>query len=158
MLEHKMYMVFGDWSNDGHGKSKKILIETNIPVVDMQNAYKDSCKKLGISFNHNDDFTGIERDWKEKLKYHICTEYEEYTLSNEVISILKENNCPLVTQLVENDNMVESIEVLLELLMWFIQQSLPNLKWKQVEDNIPVFNGYWDGNLNVQIGYGMFND
>ena len=35
-----MYLVLGDWSNDGHGKSEQVLFTANYPVEDIQNAYK----------------------------------------------------------------------------------------------------------------------
>ena len=40
-------LVLGDWSEDGHGISKNILVDCNCDnVIDIQNAYKESCKKL----------------------------------------------------------------------------------------------------------------
>lgn len=52
-------LVLGDWSKDGHGYSKDVLIECNCnDVVDIQNAYKASCKKLGVQFNDDKDYTG----------------------------------------------------------------------------------------------------
>lgn len=36
-------LVLGDWSEDGHGISKNILIDCNCEsVTDIQNAYKES--------------------------------------------------------------------------------------------------------------------
>ena len=42
-------LVLGDWSEDGHGKSKDFLFDCNYDVSKIRQAYKDSCKKLGIS-------------------------------------------------------------------------------------------------------------
>ena len=52
-------LVLGDWSDDGHGISKDFLFECNYDVHKIRQAYKDSCKKLGVTFNHNKDYTGL---------------------------------------------------------------------------------------------------
>ena len=36
-----MYLVLGDWSEDGHGRSQKILVNVNKSVSEVQQAYKD---------------------------------------------------------------------------------------------------------------------
>jgi len=65
---NKMYLVLGDWSDDGHGKYEKVLVEVNKTIEEVQNAYKNSCKLTGISFNgSNEDFTGINRCWVRNL-------------------------------------------------------------------------------------------
>jgi hypothetical protein len=33
---NKMYLVLGDWSDDGHGKYKKILVKCNKTVKEIQ--------------------------------------------------------------------------------------------------------------------------
>lgn len=46
-------LVLGDWSEDGHGISKDVLIGCNCSNVnDIRNAYKASCRKLGVQFIH----------------------------------------------------------------------------------------------------------
>ena len=68
---NKMYLVLGDWSGDGHGISEKVLIESNVSAQEIQEAYKASCKLTGVSFNHNNDYTGIKRSYDDNLKYHV---------------------------------------------------------------------------------------
>ncbi len=151
---NKMYLVLGDWSNDGHGKTKKILYEVNHTVEKVQQAYKNSCKLTGISFNHDEDYTGLKRGWKETKKYQICVEYENTQLPKEVIGILEAFNCPLVNDLKIANGYIE--DMFNDLWWWFISLSLDNLHYTLVEDTIPVINGYWNKNLNVQFGYGLF--
>jgi hypothetical protein len=47
------------------------------------------------------------------------------------------------------------------LYLWteFVKLSLPDLIINKIaEDNsIPVINGYWNDNLNVQFGYGLYH-
>lgn len=168
-------IVLGDWSDDGHGKTEKYPIKVNVSKKAMQDAYKASCKKFGFSFNHNDDFTGLKRSYEEDRKYHICTEYEEPYISIEVIEIMKEHGMtdeflcevledygdPESRQLCEEDGgrFCVNEDGLVALLMWFIKQSLPEFEWEKLADSeeIPTFNGYWDDNLNVHIGYGLYD-
>jgi len=153
-----MYIVLGDWSDDGHGKSDKVLVETNYEVDEMQEAYKKSCRMTGISFNHDEDFTGVKKDYREAKRYHICTEYEDTSLSEECVDILRVHGCPLedFCYADEGDVYIDH-DQFLGLLMWFVSLSLPDFKWEKVveKDDIPCFNGYW-GDLNVQFGYGLY--
>ncbi len=54
---NKMYLVLGDPSQDGHSQYDKVLFEVNKTLEEVQQAYKDSCKLTGISFNHSYDYT-----------------------------------------------------------------------------------------------------
>ena len=163
-MKHKFKLVLGDWSGDGHREYVNRVIECNHDVKTMQEAYKASCKKFGFSFNHNDDFTGIERDYMEAKKYQVCSEYEDNKVSEEVLQILDANNCPWRDLIDEKppEDISEGATIYLDgfvkLLMWFISQSLDEkLEWKESSDEIPVLNGYWDENLNIQFAYGLFS-
>ena len=145
---YKMYLVLGDWSDDGHGKSDKLLIESSHPVKDVQDAYKKSCELTGVSFNHNTDFT------KDNKGIRVCTEYEDSKFNEEAKDVLEEYGCP--KELMDLEYMDD--DTLPELITWFIGISLPDWKFKFVfvNDTIPVINGYWNRNLNVQFGYGLY--
>lgn len=160
----KVYIDLGDPSNDGHGRSKKVLLEINTTLLEMQEAYKASCKKLGISFNHNEDYTETKRHWEIADKYRICTEYEDTYLNTTCKEILDEAGCPYIAQWVE-DGYDEDYEdgriymedgMLINLLIWFIQQSNSGFTATVIDESntIPTFN---EGNLNVQIGYGLYS-
>ena len=159
-----MYLVLGDWSSDGHGKYDKVLVESNKTVKEIQNAYKASCRLTGVSFNHNDDFTGRKRDYKEKQKYHIATEYEQgFDVSDEAKQALRDAGFDVDKHFAfgmdEDSDQIEDNDVIfLHLWTEFVKLSLPDLIMNKIpEDNsIPVINGYWDKNLNVQFGYGLY--
>lgn len=165
---NKMYLVLGDWSNDGHGKYDKVLLESNCSVKDMQNAYKASCKLTGVEFNHNDDYTGRDRDWRERENYQICVNYEDSTLSDDAFAVLSKFG--LTKKMLKewdademNDDDDEefalSQDSFVKLWIWFVKLSLPKdtvLQTVDVKDEIPVINGYWNKNLNVQFGYGLY--
>lgn len=153
----RFYLVLGDWSEDGHRLSDKLLMEANKGLSEMRQAYKDSCKKTGVSFNHNEDFTGKERNHKIAAQYHVCTELEEGTLTQEIRNVFEEYECPYLEEATKDEWIMEK-KVFADLLMWFISLSLPGLEWKQIPivDETPVLNGYWNEELNVQFGYGLY--
>lgn len=45
-----------------------------------------------------------------------------------------------------------------KLWFWFVRLSLPDMMidLPKEEDTIPCINGYWNGNLNVQFGYALY--
>jgi hypothetical protein len=161
---NKMYLVLGDWSDDGHGKYDKVLVESNKSVKKIQDAYKASCKLTGVSFNHNDDYTEIKRDYKEQEKYHIATDYEQgFDVSDEAKQALRNAGFDVDKHFafgMDNDNdQVEDNDVIF-LYLWteFVKLSLPDLIINKLPEDksIPVINGYWNKNLNVQFGYGLY--
>lgn len=165
---NKMYLVLGDWADDGHGKHDKILLKSNVSVKDIQDAYKASCKLTGVSFNHNEDFTETKRDWRESDKYRIACEYEDSQLSKFVFDILTKHG--LTKEMfkewepddygeLEEGGVGLCVESFIELWIWFVKLSLPSvavIKVVEEKDDIPCINGYWDDNLNVQFGYGLY--
>ncbi len=164
-----MHLVLGDWSDDGHGKHDKVLLESNVFVKEIQEAYKASCKLTGVSFNHNEDYTETNRPWEEADKYRIATEYEDGVLSKFVFDILSKHS--LTKEMLKewdkdgySDDSEENgiglyIESYIQLWIWFVKLSLPNdtiLIPVNERDEIPAINGYWNENLNVQFGYGLY--
>jgi hypothetical protein len=161
---NKMYLVLGDWSNDGHGKYDKVLVESNKTVREIQDAYKASCKLTGVSFNHNDDFTGRTRDYREAHKYHIATDYERgFDVTDEAKQALKDAGFDVEKHFAfgmdQDGEQIEDNDVIF-LYLWteFVKLSLPDLIINKIpeDESIPVINGYWNGNLNVQFGYGLY--
>jgi hypothetical protein len=153
---NQMYLVLGDWSEDGHGKSEKLLIESNKTVEEIQNAYKDSCKLTGISFNTGTDYTETDRDWDIAGAYRIAAEYEESKLTPKIIEVLTKYDCP--KELMENYIEEAYSKTFSQLWFWFVSLSLPLVEYKEVEevDVIPCINGYWSKNLNESFGYGLY--
>jgi len=151
---NKMYLVIGDWSDDGHGKYEKVLVEVNKSVEEVQNAYKASCKLTGISFNGNEDYTEQGRDWEEAGKYQIAVDYEESKLTKETEEILIKHNCP--ADILDTYKEEQYVDTFVALWFWFVGLSLQELEYKVSKDDIPNINGYWNKNLNAGFGYGLY--
>ena len=79
----RVKLTIGDWSQDGHNQYEEFVYESNKSVHEIRQAYKDSCKLTGISFNHNEDYTGLNLKWDhpEYNSRKIATEYSVYRMS-----------------------------------------------------------------------------
>ena len=147
--KYKMYLVLGDWSNDGHGKTDKILVETNYPVEKIKLAYKKAVKKTNIIFDHKTNEEQVE----------ICTEYEDSKLNIEAQKLLTKFNIQFkdLNDIEDEDEFYLGIEEYKELWFRFIKTiSLPDLEYSFPVEDIPCINGYWDKTLNVTFGYGLY--
>lgn len=146
-----MKLIIGDWSKDGHNQSDAIIFCTNYPVEVVRQAYKDSCKLTGLQFNHNEDYTGLGVGRKYGSWRLMVTEYEKSGLDTEALEAL--NGYGIDTEEYEENQSNENFAN----LWWdFVKLSLPDLKVSNLSDDIPNINGYWNEDLNVQFGYGLY--
>lgn len=153
-------LTLGDWSEDGHGVSKDILINCNCDnVADIQNAYKVSCKKLGVQFNdETNDYT--EKNLQHNDPRLIWTNYQENDMSVIAHDILNKAGCFDGIDVKEYDKRfyIESQEQCARIIMNFISISMPDdFTYKIVKENYPYINGHWSDNLNIEFGYGLFD-
>lgn len=164
----KTILVLGDWSDDGHGQSDVFGFEVNKTVEEIQEAYKQSCKLTGLSFNHNEDYTEQFYDWEIKNNYYAATQYLCPFIRQLFYDKCEELDCPLLSKFVqrryrcdtvyafdEND----SFKHFMDLWWWFVKLSLPDLEHEHCDSvpmDSPVINGYWNKGLNVQFGYGLY--
>lgn len=151
-------LVLGDWSDDGHGISKDFLFECNYDVHKIRQAYKDSCKKLGVTFNHNKDYTGLGLGYGNERQ--VWTEYEEDGISKTAFEILDKAYCFNGIEYYEDNDKyyIECEEDCAKLIMNFIALSMPeDFTYKLIEQEYEYINGYWNDELNHQFGYGLFD-
>lgn len=151
----KIKIPIGDWSCDGHCKSEDFVFISNKTVEQIRQAYKDSCKLTGLSFNHNQDYTGLNLGYGTDRQ--IATEYGSFALSTLAQEIL--NKFKIDYSDYEDEATADNF---VNLLINFIKLSLPDLileeaSFKKSElKSIPAVNGYWNDQLNCQFGYGLF--
>lgn len=161
-MEYKFKIDIGDYSDDGHGKYDTFILECNYPVDVVGQAYKDSCKLTGISFNHNQDYTERNRSWQEANKYRIATEYQDCYISTECQAVLLEHGIDVWEGFNKEDFEDDQIHMegptdFIELLMKFNKLSLPNLEYKIVKDELPSLNAWHGSPLHCQLGYGLYD-
>ena len=158
----KVRLTLGDWSCDGHNISDQFVYFSNKPVKEIQDAYKTSCKLTGLSFNHNEDYTGLNLSWNhpETADRKICTEYEDSEISPLAKRILMEHGINSDGILASND--FDPVQSFIEIWIEFVKLSLKDLVLEEVSfkkselKEIPAINGWWNEELNVQFGYGLY--
>ena len=155
MLEHTFRLVFGDWSDDGHGKSEEFVIKSNKTVEAAREAYRASCLLTGFQLHGSgdDNFTGIEFTYENEDDYQLCNNYEKNKPSQRILDILIELKYPGAANLTTAEGIYS--EELRDILLWFIGLSLPGFEYEVVENDVAAFNGYW-GPLNIGIGYACY--
>lgn len=159
-----MYLVLGDWSDDGHGKYEKVLLRSNKTPAEIQEAYRKSCAKVQVQFHGSgQDLTGRGLAWNTgKEKYEIACEYESNDISPEAAECLKNAGIDL-DDIVDGDAdegySVWGCDAFTKLWIAFVSLSLEDgdiLEETEETNKIPTINGYW-GDLNVGFGYGLFH-
>ena len=152
--KHILRLFVGDKSEDGHGKCRDYYIISSHPVEVVQQAYKDTCKKIGLQLNNGEDFTGLSNSIDGSWRY-LATECEDYEIPEEAMEILVEHGCTLYGKplTLESEPYLGADDIF-ELFMWFVTYSSPDdFEYEKLEaENI---NGW--GNLDAQIGYGCFH-
>ena len=150
-MKTMMKVNIGDWSKDGHNQCDEFIIECNISIEDARQAYMSTCEALGVALH--DDHTG-------KYEHVLFSEYEDNSISKEVMDKLKEAGLKpneMFDDLLSDDleeTYIECPNECLKLLMWYINRAIPHFEWKHI--NPPNFNGFWDNEFNHRIGYGLF--
>ena len=163
----KVKLTIGDLSQDGHNQYDEFVYEVNKSVEEIRQAYKDSCKLVGIQFNRNEKYTGIKYDWKQSRNYECCTEYEDSRMRSNIVQKLKAvgfdaNKFSL--EEVEDEDLYFDVEGFAEMIMAFIKLSIPDLTYEEAAfkkselNAMPAINGWWNPELNVQFGYGLYFD
>lgn len=158
---NKVKLIIGDWSGDGHERSDEVILSTNKTVEEIQQAYKDSCKLTGLSFNINQDYTELNLNYShpEYTDRKIATDYQNNTISKLAEEILLKHGINVRDGYIcKPDDLVRIDDVNHFTKIWikFVQLSLPDLILTPIEDDVPVINGWWNKNLNVQFGYGLY--
>lgn len=156
-------LTLGDWSEDGHRIHEDFYFDCNYDVHKIRQAYKDSCRKLGITFSINgtrDSYTGLNLSSRDDCS--IWVDYEDYWISETAFDILNEAGC-FKDIICDRDNFrgqgysIEDDGDCAKLIMNFIAISMPDdFSYKLIKEYDSI-NGYWNDELNDTFGYGLFD-
>lgn len=153
-MSNKYKLSIGDWSCDGHNECEEFIFECNKALEEIQNAYRESCRKTGFQF-HADNCSRREEHFGGKALF--C-EYGEYWINQMELAELVEvfpGAVEFLCDLEEERVIMDCPENLAYMIMDFIKLSLPDLEYKKEVMDVPPINGWW-GSMNVGFGYGIF--
>lgn len=151
----KMYLPFGDWSNDGHGKWDKVLIDA--PSMEhLLNAQKKIKAIYGEHF-----FDGM------------ADQYEEPHFSEDIWQALKDSNYPIERMWETEDwndwsecNSIDevlavdaypslSLSFIMDAFIWLLNWQGAEITRLDAKDDIPMICN-WTCNGFETVGYGCF--
>ncbi len=75
MLNHKICLVLGDWSHDGHGLTSRYHIVCSLSKKELEKAYKKGCKKVGKDFS---------------MEEKVARDYEDPTIDHNILAKIRE--------------------------------------------------------------------
>jgi hypothetical protein len=163
---HEIVITIGDWSEDGHNRYDMFTFESSHTKKELQAAYKKSCIKSGVSFDH--EYNGGHEDPNA-----ICTTYKSDTITAYQMFMLHKTFGLDISDIPENvknfsmNGLQPNAKELAHIILWFVGCSLDNftrtslVPKKRKQDDFEkwadkTFNGWW-GKLNVQMGYGIYD-
>lgn len=141
-MDIKFYMTIGDWSEDGHGKMKKFLIQSNQLMECVRDVH------FGIKAA-----TGIDIE-------AVCSEYG----NNIVPADIKEQLELLGYHIADDAGFGECVispEEMINIWLFLLMYTEPSLSLKICEDPYPEFQffGIDEKDRHIgSVGYGLFLD
>ncbi len=143
---HTTTLVLGDWSDDGHGKTDLVIIESNLDKEEIWAAYRKASKKLGF-----------------KLVEDVCADYEEGGISQDYLKTLIENGLNIekvfdtdydlkeAKKVLEGDDPDELVNLwtnsYTEIFLFIVKLGDPEFEYNIIEDD--------SSRINIG-GYGLF--
>lgn len=142
---YKFKLPIGDWSDDGHGKCDKYLIESNTDPVNLVDMYIHLDKKMKIG--------------------EFCAEYQDRNLTEDQVDMIKEMGLDPDKYVDESRYFHEGTRGMAKLILDSLMIENPSVKMKIVHENVIEFNNWFGQNVKkvtgVSVldlpGYGMFD-
>lgn len=135
-VPYNVTLTIGDWSDDGHGKTERFVINTNLTVDQIQQAYKAGSKKLG--FNFVDE---------------CCHDYEDNILNKNIVDKLMANGLDdhlkkeQYTLYLENEEAHSNTKLHSIIYCFIVSLGNPKFTYEFLEQKV--------SNINID-GYGLF--
>lgn len=138
---YQIRLTIGDWSDDGHGRTKDFIMNSNMPVEAVREAHFKIRKATGIDIEN------------------ICSEYEEDEIDKETVEILKDMGFKFSNTTGMGDG-ITNPEEMAKLWVFLLQKADPSLELELQNDNIPNlhFYGFDEKGRHIScVGYGLFS-
>lgn len=131
--KHRITLVVGDWSTDGHEKTERFHFECSSTADAVESAYARGCEKLG--FSPSDEMN---------------TEYEDFSISADHYTKLKESGYKCAGYINENDLdhiYCDGPDEFVDIYLHVVKLGNSKIKFKKIVDDSVIDIG----------GYGLFN-
>lgn len=150
-MSYQWELQIGDWSDDGHGKTKDYIIESNHSVEVAREAYFKAKKKLkGFDFGEE-----------------VCSGYEQYRIEPPLFEKMLslgfsfDDMDPEDLELAKVEGLGLSTKDITKLFLQYLKMGDPTLELDIVpEPQVPTFHFYgFDKKKRhiPHIGYGLFD-
>jgi len=129
-------LVVGDWSDDGHGRTETITINTNLTRSEVQRAYKAGVELIGVD-----------------LTKEVCRDYEDHKIDDDTWKKFREAGLTKTDVPVWEEEDFEDISSL-----WVCPKSFAYLYCFIVKKGDSSFEFKVVENKDLNIGgYGLFD-
>lgn len=143
MSKNIINFVIGDWSYDGHGRTRDIKISSNLSDGQIEKAYKKAVKKIGFNLIneccYDSDSRSIEFQYIKKLHksgFDIKKLFEHNDSNNDEImdAIISNKKCELRCEI--------NCDIYFEIYMHFIKIGDDNFQYEIIEGRSINIGGY----------------
>lgn len=151
----KMYLPFGDWSNDGHGRYEKVLID----APDMEHLLTAQ-KALKAQYGE-DFFRGYARNYEESyLSEKIWQAIVDSGYPIDRMAIMEDTNewdglASVEQALAEDPNPCVSLDFVMDSFIWLLNWKGAKITCLDAKDDIPMICN-WTCHGFETVGYGCF--
>lgn len=154
----------------GHGKHDVFVLESNHSLLDMVDAYKNTCKLIGLQISGGEDYTGVGGS-------QLCSEYQECTASKQDYDQFLKFGIDLQqysTDIVDTKSLdryvyLNNPQLFMDLVIDFIKLSLPSLTCEEAyfkNSELNKYDAYGNAlieeitnrrDIDIQFGYGIYD-
>lgn len=124
-----VHLVIGDWSDDGHGKTDSVFIESNLTALQIEEAYSQ--------FFTNNLELALYKDF--------CEDYDDVRLPEKLATFLLEAGL-IMQGYIDTENFIVNQDEYVQIYLFIVKLARPDFKYSLIE--IPKCN---------IGGYGFFN-
>ncbi len=132
---HRIRLVLGDWSHDGHGQTSEEYINSNLSLKQINAAYKKGTKKIGFDFCDT-----------------AACEYEDSTISKENFKALRDAGFDDELENCDDDSEEDGVSIwrddFTRMYLFIVKLGNPAFTFTEAKD---------EGTIHVG-GYGLFGN
>ena len=109
-MDHRIKVVCGDWSNDGHGMTESITIKSSLTKDQLESSYINGSRILGLDFRKT-----VAKNWEDNImsqeqmdllhKQNIYVEVDDYYGKDGYYALTSEDYIEIILKICELGNL-----------------------------------------------------